>query len=353
MNVALVAEVGSTGPVRTVVSGGCTTVHRCSAGVESKKSDSSTARTRRRCGPTVSSVIRWSITGWPGTIGPCSQPSNRPPSSEHSNSAGSSDLRTNAAAVLVVVAAGPETIVVSGTPWSTFHDHSSGVVSRIPYRLLARTSSVCSPSGRSPSRSGDAHGNQRPRSIAHSNVEPASVDEKTNLAGPLMISASGPMSIVVSGASTTVNAQRAGVGSTLMRFEFVGSTMTERTRNMCLPTKRPSAMNGWSHCSQMPPSTAHSNVARGSLEVKAKATSASPPASGAMPAVGSGGPVVIVVSRPVVSMTVHSHVETGASSTAKMSTRTRTSKTCSPSGRPLYALPGRHGWKLPVSSAHS
>src|SRR5918999_973976 len=75
----------------------------------------------------------WSTCGWPGSgVGPSSQPSNRPPSSEHSYSAASVEEKMKAALVLVVEAFGPETTVVSGTPWSTVHVHSSGVWSTNP-----------------------------------------------------------------------------------------------------------------------------------------------------------------------------------------------------------------------------
>jgi hypothetical protein len=192
---------------------------------------------------------------------------------------------------------------------------------------------MCSPSGRPDSSYGDGHAAKGPRSSAHSKVESLTVEEKRNRAVPPLISATGPESMVVSGASTTVKAQRAGVGSTLTLWSF-GSRRTERTRNRWSPSSRPEYRAGDSHSSKACPSMAHSKVARLSLAVKAKGTVASPPASGSRPAVTSGGPWVIVVSRPVVSMTVHSHVETGASSTAFWS-RTATSNVWGPSGRPL------------------
>src|SRR5918999_3692131 len=232
-------------------------------------------------------MARWSIHGWPGRgTGPSSQPSNRPPSSAHSYSAASFDENVNAALVLVVDAFGPETIVVSGRLVSVTQLHSSGVVSRMPSGVTERTSSMCSPSGRAGASYGDEQMKNGPRSMAHSNVEPPTVDENWKRAGPLMISASGPTSIVVSGASTTVNRHWAGDGSALT-VESFGSTSTARTRNRCSPRPR-EASYGCSHCSNRPPSMAHSKVAPRVLALKAKATVASAPASGSIPAVGSG-----------------------------------------------------------------
>ena len=134
-----------------------------------------------------------------------------------------------AANELVVETGGPDVIQVSGRPTLLSQLHSSGVVSRTPSGDRDRTSRMCSPSGRFTSSSGDGHGIQGPRSTEHSNVEPSMVDEKTNRAGPLTISASGPTSMVVSGASTTVNCQLAGVGSAFTVWS-VGSMMTARTR---------------------------------------------------------------------------------------------------------------------------
>src|SRR5687768_16859077 len=111
----------------------------------------------------------WSIIGWPGSgVGPSSQPSNRPPSSEHSNSAGSLAENTNAADVLVVEVGGPETISVSGTLPLTSQLHSSGVVSTTPYGVTERTSRMFSPSVRPLRLYGFEHGANGPRFSAHS-----------------------------------------------------------------------------------------------------------------------------------------------------------------------------------------
>src|SRR5688572_31582934 len=142
-------------------------------------------------------MARWSTIGWPGTIGPSSQPSKRPKSSEHSYSAGSFEENLNAAVVLVVVAGGPETIVVSGRPASTVHDHSSGDWSTTPIGVTARTSSRCSPSLRPVSSYGLGHATNGPRSSAHSKVEPLTLEEKTKFAVLPLNSPSGPMSMNV------------------------------------------------------------------------------------------------------------------------------------------------------------
>ena len=59
---------------------------------------------------------------------------------------------------------------------------------------------------------------------------------------------------------------------------------------MCGPSARPEYCDGDSHSLKASPSIAHSNVAMGSLATKENATVASPPASGSMPPVNSGGP---------------------------------------------------------------
>ena len=106
--------------------------------------------------------------------------------------------------MLVVDAAGPEMIVVSGRLASTVHVHSSGDMSMTPNGVTARTSRMCSPSV-SPLRVyGFAHGRNWPRSSAHWNVAPFTFEEKTKFAVVPLSSPSGPMSMKVSGASTMV-----------------------------------------------------------------------------------------------------------------------------------------------------
>src|SRR5688572_9110587 len=146
-------------------------------------------------------MAMWSTYGWPGTGLGASHPSNTPPSRAHSYSAASVEEKTNAALVLVVVAFGPETIVVSGNPPAAVHDHSSIVWPTIPSGLTARTSRMCSPPVRPVSSYGDGQPANGPRSSAHSKVEPLTVEEKTNLAVEPLTSASGPETIVTTGAS--------------------------------------------------------------------------------------------------------------------------------------------------------
>jgi hypothetical protein len=120
-------------------------------------------------------------------------------------------------------------------------------------------------------------------------VEPCTVEEKTNLAAwPLSTSFSGPRSIVVSGASTTVKYQRAGVGSPVFS-SVVGSMTTARTRNRWSPSGS-EYMTGVTHSPNASPFIEHSNVASELLLEKSKATVASPPNSGFSPAVTSFGP---------------------------------------------------------------
>jgi hypothetical protein len=110
----------------------------------------------------------------------------------------------NAAVVLVVDAGGPDTIVVLGRLPSTAHDHSSGDVSTTPIGVMERTSSRCSPSVSPVSAYGFSHSTNGPRSSAHSNVAPCTLEEKAKLAVEPLNSPSGPMSMNVSGASTMV-----------------------------------------------------------------------------------------------------------------------------------------------------
>ncbi len=125
------------------------------------------------------------MIGWPGSgSGPSSQPSKRPPSSEHSNSAGSVEENTNAADVLVVDAGGPETIVVSGRLPSTSQLHSSGVMSRTPNgRHRADLEDVLAVGQPGQRRTGWRTAANGPRSSAHSKVEPLTVEEKTKCRG--------------------------------------------------------------------------------------------------------------------------------------------------------------------------
>ena len=128
---------------------------------------------------------------------------------------------------------------------------------------------------------------------------------------------------------------------------------TERTRKMCGPSARPEYWDGDSHSLNCSPSIAHSNVARFSLATNAKATVASPPASGSIPPVIGGGPKVICVFRPTDETTLHSYVATGESTAASSPSNTRTWNSCGPSGRPLYAFGEKHGENSPPSREHS
>src|SRR5687767_12766565 len=182
LNDALVSLVLSAGPDVMNVSGAGTTVQSYLAGVGSKKPLSSTARTRSVCWPSVSSMARWSMIGWPGTSGPISQPSKSPKSSEHSYSAGSDEANLNAAVVLGVDAGGPDRMVVWGRLPSTVHDHSSGDMSTTPNGVTDLTSRMCSPSLRTVSSYGLGQATNGPKSSAHSNVAPLTLEEKTNFA---------------------------------------------------------------------------------------------------------------------------------------------------------------------------
>src|SRR5688572_27821462 len=96
-----------------------------------------------------------------------------------------------------------------------------------------------------------------PTSRVHSNVDPGSLEEKTNVASVAVVVASGFALIVVSGAAVSgggeiVHHWLAGVGSTLP------SPSTARTAKVCVATARPEYSAGVSHATNAAPSREHS-----------------------------------------------------------------------------------------------
>jgi hypothetical protein len=138
----------------------------------------------------------------------------------HSNvDSGSLEENSNVG-VLVIVdpAAGPASIVVCGAVVSTVNVRVAGDASVFPTPSVAVTVSVCSPSARGVGVYGESHENVPPPSIAHSNVEPGSLEENSNVGvvSVIVAPAAGPASIVVCGAVvSTVNVRVAGDASAL------------------------------------------------------------------------------------------------------------------------------------------
>jgi hypothetical protein len=106
---------------------------------------------------------------------------------------------------------------------------------------MARTSTVCDPRARFEYVFGLE---QEPKSAGawlsrrHSNVEPASLEEKANVALVLVVVATGPESIdvsggVVSAGASIVQLQLAGVGSMLPAWSIA------RTSKVCEPSLSP------------------------------------------------------------------------------------------------------------------
>jgi hypothetical protein len=121
------------------VQSGSVTVHACVAGLSSVFPAASVARTRSSCAPSPRPVYSFGEA----------HDTNAAPSSEHSNVAPASlAARVRLAEVLVVLAAGPDGIVVCGAVESTVQLQVAGVASIEPDESTARTRSSCAPSAR-------------------------------------------------------------------------------------------------------------------------------------------------------------------------------------------------------------
>src|SRR5947208_4304862 len=101
--------------------------------------------------------------------------------------------------------------------------------------------------------------------MRHSKVEPGSLELKVNVGVASLSSAGGAESIVVFGAvRSTVQVRLAGVASVLP----AGSVA--RTSKVWLPAPSGAVVCGLVQGDQLPPSTRHSKVEPGSLELKLK-----------------------------------------------------------------------------------
>ena len=206
VNVALVLWVLAPGPSSIVVFGAAvSTIQVYVAGVGSVCEAPSTAWTRRVCCPSAS----------PPTECGERHSANAAPSSEHSNvTPGSFAEKVNRASALWVTGSGPVAMEVSGGS-STVQSYSAGESSSMPCAFRVRTNRVWSPSGTLVYSCGEEQTRKGPPSSAHSKVEPDWVDENVNPAVVLAVPDSGPLSMVVSGRSTTVQSCGAGESSRL------------------------------------------------------------------------------------------------------------------------------------------
>jgi hypothetical protein len=108
------------------------------------------------------------------------------------------------ASTILVVASGPESIVVSGG--STVQEKRAGLASKLPAAFTARTSSVCGPASTS---SITCRSSQEPHeagstSSEHSNVAAGSLETNSKTAVALTVVAGGAEWIVVSGTTAAV-----------------------------------------------------------------------------------------------------------------------------------------------------
>src|ERR687896_926264 len=157
------------------------------------------ARTWKVCSPTLMSA---SPNGERHSSGsPDCTSAKVTPSRAHSKTTPASFAeKLNVAVLLVVVASGPETIVVTGGPASTVQLHSAGDSEATPSGCTARTRSTCSPSVSPWTTCGEAQTTNGPSSLssAHSKVAPGVLEEKVKVASVAAVgtSGSGPESTV-------------------------------------------------------------------------------------------------------------------------------------------------------------
>ena len=139
VRVAENSKLVSSGPLVTVVSGAtASTVQVRCAGVASMLPTPSTPRTSYVCDPRAR----------PGSDEGDEQVAHAPPSRRHWKVETSSAENVNCAVLSVVVAGGPEVIVVCGAVASTDHEADAGDASTLPAVSFARTLKVCAPSAR-------------------------------------------------------------------------------------------------------------------------------------------------------------------------------------------------------------
>ena len=247
MNVGVASFVRPDGPLSIVVCGAAvSTVKPRDAGVGSRFPAGSVARTSNVCAPSASDAVVSGVEHEP----------HAPASTRHSNVEPAwLDENANVGVASLVRPDGPPSIVVCGAAVSTVKMCDAGVGSTLPARSVARTSNVCAPSASDAMLSGVEHEAHAPPSTRHSNVEPASSAENTNVGVGSFVGPDGPLLIVVCGAAvSTVKLREAGVASTLP----AGSVA--RASKLWAPSVSDVMVSGVEHEPHAPASTRHSKL---------------------------------------------------------------------------------------------
>jgi hypothetical protein len=145
---------------------------------------------------------------------------------------------------------------VSGAVVSTVNARLAGVGSGLDAASIALTAKVCGPSVNALVVKGDVHDLKPAPSTLHSNVDPASLEEKPNCGVGSLVRALGPESMDVSGGPvSTVKDALAGDASV-----FPAASLA-RTWNVCGPSPNAGGVSGEVHGANAPESMLHSNVA--------------------------------------------------------------------------------------------
>jgi hypothetical protein len=181
-----------------------------------------------------------------------------PASSEHSKvAAGSLEEKWKVEVAVAVVAAGPETMVVSGA--SIVQLWTTGVGSTLPARSIACTRSSCAPTASAWSVCGVVQASKSALSSEHWYVSsaagvPASLPDRVKVAALLPVVALGPETIVVSGAVVSA-------GGTIVQVTLAAGSSTRPnpfvacTSKVCSPSSRPSWVCGEVHSVAAAPSS--------------------------------------------------------------------------------------------------
>ena len=188
---------------------------------------------------------------------------NNAPSSEHSNTAPTSDdTNENEAALTATVPDGPAVKTVSGATVSTDHTCSAGEASTLPARSRARTRNTCAPSPNPANDAGDKHTKNTAPSSEHSNVTPGS-DANANTAAAEADNTGGTDTNNVSGGVVST------VQEALVLPELPAASVAVSSK-VCVPSPRPVRSYGLEHGAAASASRRQENVAPGSSAVNSK-----------------------------------------------------------------------------------
>ena len=202
VNVGVVSLVEVPGLLVMVVSGGTvSTVKVRLAGVASTLPAPSMARTSKVCEPSDRAAVVKGVV----------QAANAAASKRHWNVEPASvevKVKVGVLSLVVLPAAGPPVMFVSGGVASTVKVRLAGVGSVLLAGSVARTSKVCAPSDSADVVNGVVQAAKAAASMRHWNVEPASVEVKVKVGvlSLVVLPAAGPPVMEVSGGwlSTTV-----------------------------------------------------------------------------------------------------------------------------------------------------